>query len=427
VRPVRHRSSFRTLALTAVSVAVTGGLLTVSAPAASADIVAQIRDEHGRLDALNSQAEAAAERYNAGRIALVRSQAVASRAEQRLSRDQAALDQIKIQVSAFVAQAYRSGGPDQFVQLITTSTPQTFLDEAAALNQIAAGQAGAMQKLATARHRQEQAKAEATAAVEAAASTLQGIERDKAQVLAAANTVQAILHDLQVKQAQLIKAAKDAAARRVAQAQADSLKAQARATALAIAAFAAAQSAVTVPTPPQATPVSTTNPVAPPVAPVAPVNTTNPVAPPVPPVPPVAPVAPVAPVVTVSPPEQHYAGKAAQIAVQVAQAQLGKPYVWGAAGPDSFDCSGLTMFAYAQAGISLPHYTGAQWNQGRHVSQSELQPGDLIFFGQDLGHVGMYLGNGNFIHAPHTGDVVKISALSGYYQSEYAGAIRLVG
>lgn len=415
MRSVRHRSSFRTLALTAVSVAVTGGLLTVSAPVAFADIVAQIREEHGRLDALNSQAEAAAERYNAGRIALVRSQAVASAAQQRLSRDQAALDQIKIQVSGFVAQAYRSGGPDQFVQLITTSTPQTFLDEAAALNQIAAGQAGAMQKLATARHRQEQAKAEATAAVEAAASTLQGIERDKAQVLAAASTVQAILHDLQVKQAQLIKAAKDAAARRVAQAQADSLKAQARATALAVAAFAAAQSAVTVPTPPQATPVSTTNPVAPPVAPV---NSTSPVAPP---------VAPVAPVATASPPEQHYAGKAAQIAVQVAQAQLGKPYVWGAAGPDSFDCSGLTMFAYAQAGISLPHYTGAQWNQGRHVSQSELQPGDLIFFGQDLGHVGMYLGNGNFIHAPHTGDVVKISALSGYYQSEYAGAVRLVG
>ena len=418
MRSVRHRSSFRTLALTAVSVAVTGGLLTVSAPVASADIVAQIRDEHGRLDALNSQAEAAAERYNAGRITLVRSQAVASAAQRRLSRDQAALDQIKIQVSGFVAQAYRSGGPDQFVQLITTSNPQTFLDEAAALNQIAAGQAGAMQKLATARHRQEQAKAEATAAGEAAASTLQGIERDKAQVLAAASTVQAILHDLQVKQAQLIKAAKDVAARRVAQAQADSLKAQARATALAVAAFAAAQSAATVPTPPQATPVRTINPVAPPVAPVAPVNTTNSVAPP---------VAPVAPVVTVSPPEQHYAGKAAQIAVQVAQAQLGKPYVWGAAGPDSFDCSGLTMFAYAQAGISLPHYTGAQWNQGRHVSQSELQPGDLIFFGQDLGHVGMYVGNGNFIHAPHTGDVVKISALSGYYQSEYAGAIRLVG
>ena len=107
--------------------------------------------------------------------------------------------------------------------------------------------------------------------------------------------------------------------------------------------------------------------------------------------------------------------------------ELGKSYVWGAAGPDHFDCSGLTMFAYAAAGISLSHFTGAQWNEGRHVSQGELVPGDLVFFGTSLGHMGMYIGNGQFIHAPHTGDVVKISALSGYYQSEYAGAVRVAG
>jgi cell wall-associated NlpC family hydrolase len=85
------------------------------------------------------------------------------------------------------------------------------------------------------------------------------------------------------------------------------------------------------------------------------------------------------------------------------------------------------MYAYAQAGISLPHFTGDQWNQGRHVSQSELQPGDLVFFEQSLGHVGIYLGGGRFIHAPHTGDVVKISSLTGWYASQYAGAVRLAG
>ena len=83
------------------------------------------------------------------------------------------------------------------------------------------------------------------------------------------------------------------------------------------------------------------------------------------------------------------------------------------------------MFAYAHAGISLPHYTGDQYNQGHHVAETELQPGDLVFFEKNLGHMGMYIGNGNFIHSPHTGDVVKISALSGYYQNEYAGAVRL--
>jgi cell wall-associated NlpC family hydrolase len=87
------------------------------------------------------------------------------------------------------------------------------------------------------------------------------------------------------------------------------------------------------------------------------------------------------------------------------------------------------MYAYAAAGISLAHYTGDQWNEGRHVSESQLQPGDLVFFNTDapLGHEGMYLGGGEFIHAPHTGTVVQIATLSGYYQDTYAGAVRVVG
>jgi cell wall-associated NlpC family hydrolase len=93
--------------------------------------------------------------------------------------------------------------------------------------------------------------------------------------------------------------------------------------------------------------------------------------------------------------------------------QLGKSYVYGAAGPDHFDCSGLTMYAYAAAGISLPHHAASQFNEGHHVSQGELQPGDLVFFESNLGHMGMYIGNNQFIHSPHTGDVVKISDLSG--------------
>ena len=104
--------------------------------------------------------------------------------------------------------------------------------------------------------------------------------------------------------------------------------------------------------------------------------------------------------------------------------QLGKPYSWGAAGPDSYDCSGLVAWAYGQMGVSLPHYTGAQWNVGVPVSRSDLQPGDLVFF-DGIGHVGIYVGGGQFIHAPHTGDVVKISSLDEYGLS-YDGARRVV-
>ncbi|MFS2292017.1 MAG: NlpC/P60 family protein [Actinomadura sp.] len=114
-------------------------------------------------------------------------------------------------------------------------------------------------------------------------------------------------------------------------------------------------------------------------------------------------------------------GKAAQ-ALRAAMTKIGRPYVWGAAGPDSFDCSGLTMWAYKQVGINLPHYTGAQWNAGTRVPQDQLQPGDLVFFYSDLHHVGMYVGNGKMLHAPRTGDVVKIAPMAG---RPYAGAVRV--
>lgn len=117
--------------------------------------------------------------------------------------------------------------------------------------------------------------------------------------------------------------------------------------------------------------------------------------------------------------------KAAQV-VSIAYAQLGKPYVWAADGPDSFDCSGLTMYCYAQVGIYLPHSAAAQYNLGTRVSKDELQPGDLIFgaHGGYVSHVGIYIGGGQYIHAPQTGDVVKISNLAS--RSNYCGAVRLL-
>lgn len=97
-------------------------------------------------------------------------------------------------------------------------------------------------------------------------------------------------------------------------------------------------------------------------------------------------------------------------ALRFALAKLGDPYVWAAAGPSTFDCSGLVMWAYEHVGISLAHFTGDQWNEGQHIPLSELQPGDLIFM-YGLDHVGMYVGNGMMVDAPSTGQVVRIEPI----------------
>jgi cell wall-associated NlpC family hydrolase len=126
---------------------------------------------------------------------------------------------------------------------------------------------------------------------------------------------------------------------------------------------------------------------------------------------------PAAPGLTPSPapasPQPSASGVGHPDAATIATHYLGVPYVWGGASPSGFDCSGLVMYVYAQLGISLPHYTVSQWNATIPISLSQAQPGDLLFF-YGLDHVGIYIGGGQFIDAPHTGSVVRIEDLSAY-------------
>lgn len=115
--------------------------------------------------------------------------------------------------------------------------------------------------------------------------------------------------------------------------------------------------------------------------------------------------------------------------VREASRYLGVPYVWGGESPSGFDCSGLVRFVFRKFGVDLPHYTESQARLGTPVARQDLRPGDVIFFGEDGGrgflyHVGIYVGNNCFIHAPHRGDVVKVSELSGKYARNYACARR---
>jgi peptidoglycan DL-endopeptidase CwlO len=110
------------------------------------------------------------------------------------------------------------------------------------------------------------------------------------------------------------------------------------------------------------------------------------------------------------------------VALRAALTRRGDPYVWGAAGPGEFDCSGLVVWAFAQEGISLPHYTGSLWNSGMHVSESDLEPGDLVFFFADISHVGIYIGNGLMVDAPSAGQVVQVQEV---FWDDYVGAVRI--
>ncbi|HEV2872916.1 MAG TPA: NlpC/P60 family protein, partial [Actinomycetota bacterium] len=126
------------------------------------------------------------------------------------------------------------------------------------------------------------------------------------------------------------------------------------------------------------------------------------------------PAAPSAPSSPVAPPPSGGGGGgsgSAAAAVAYARAQVGKPYCYGGSGPGCFDCSGLTLMAWAQAGVSLPHSSASQYNVGRRISASELQPGDLIFYYSPISHVSIYIGGGQRISATHTGDYVRVQSL----------------
>ena len=115
-----------------------------------------------------------------------------------------------------------------------------------------------------------------------------------------------------------------------------------------------------------------------------------------------------------------------RLAARYALRFRGTPYVWGGSTPAGFDCSGFVRYVYAHFGIGLPHSTYADWDLGRRVARGDLRPGDIVFFG--TGHVGLWLGGGRFIHAPHTGTVVSIASIrSGWYAASYSGAVRLPG
>ncbi|HVT21852.1 MAG TPA: NlpC/P60 family protein [Mycobacteriales bacterium] len=360
--------------LGAVAVATSSLLsgLAVSGPAVSARTIKdQIASAHQQLRELNLQAEVATEHYNAARIKLAEAQQAATKANAELTAARSTLSDYQKTVSQFAVAAYEGGADHTVAGLISDGSAGRYVAQISSMQAVSATQARALAQVDAAQRIEAAAQATARAALakQKAATTDLAASRDR--IVAAAAKEKKILDRLVARQAAIIKAAKERAARIAAE------REQARLRAAAAATAAAAHS------------------IGGPVQSV------------------------VAPVVSGS--------GGAQVAVEWAYREIGKPYVWAAAGPNSFDCSGLTQYVWGKAGVYLGHYTGDQWNRGVHVSRDQLQPGDLVFFAYNtsdpssIHHVGIYVGGGMMIDAPYTGAYVRKEPA---FRGDYIGAVR---
>ncbi|HEX5427763.1 MAG TPA: C40 family peptidase [Pedococcus sp.] len=381
---------------------------------------AQYAAASARLADVQDQAAAANEAYNGARYELDQRTAEATAAKKRAADAQSRADAASLVVRQYAATVYQEGGSlGSLEAYLSASGPQDLMDRAAALEAVGDARARTLQQAAatsvvadtmrrqaalaeeqqaaaakaaeaardTAKTKAEQAQAAATqiqtqqqhlvTQLASLRKTSVDLEKQRQDGLAAAAAARAAAAEA-ARQARLAaaraKAARDAAAKRAAEAAAKRAAAEAaRQRAVAAAAEKAAAKA-------------------------AKGRTETPSPKPSDPPPP--------------PPPASRGGVSAVIGY--AQAQLGKPYGWGASGPSSFDCSGLTMMAWRQAGVYLSHYTGAQWSETSRVAISDLRPGDLVFFGYSgpsSHHVGLYVGGGQMIEAPHTGAVVRYASI----------------
>ncbi len=355
-------------------VAATSSLLCgvlASEPASARSVKDQIASAHQQLKALNNQAETASEQYNAARIKLAAAQQEATKADASLAAARARMATLQKSVTQFAQAAYRGGGNSPIIGLISDGSAGAYIAQISSMQAVSSTEARTLAQVDAAQRVEEAAQSVASAALakQKAATTAMASSRDK--VLAAAAREKKILSGLEAREAAIVKAAKQRAARLAALREAARLRAVQQATAQAASAIS------------------------------GPIQST------------------VAPVVSGS--------GGARVAVEWAYRELGKPYVWAAAGPNSFDCSGLTQYVWGKAGVYLGHYTGDQWNEGAHISRDQVQPGDLVFFAYNtsqpstIHHVGIYVGGGMMIDAPYTGANVRKEPA---FRSDYIGAVR---
>lgn len=389
-RSLSHLSRpVRSVAVVAASAVIIGAGLTGTASAqdveGSRSKVQRLAAEMDRLEAKSSRLD---EQYLQTQIDLQGAQNDLKKNQDAVADAKARMDAAKSQANSYLVSAYMSAGSD--VAGLGVGDPNRAVNERvltetlhgdreqvadhlraaqADLNDRTAQLDSASKSLAAKKDQQSSVKADLESSVAQQQNLLDGANDELRQAIAAEQQRQA--------DAAAAKAAAEAQARQQAAAAA-AAKAQAAAAAAPAATPRAAAAPRAAATPRAAAPKASAAPAAP------------------------APALPVAPV-----------GSGAGAAIAAAQSVMGTPYKWAGASPSGgFDCSGLTMWAWARAGKSLPHSSGAQYAATQRISLDQLQPGDLVFFNNPISHVGLYIGGGQMIHAPHTGDVVRVAPIS---------------
>jgi peptidoglycan DL-endopeptidase CwlO len=347
------------------------------------------------LSALTQRIGVEVEKYDNARIALAAAQRRAAAAHVAADRARKVYLTKRATLSRFAASAYQTG-PNGQIAAVVSSSPAEYLDKISTLDVVAQRGTEIVSAVDVARLRYAGQVATAQHAARAALQVTQSIAASKASIESQIATQRRILNGLQAEQARLErlaaqqKAARNAAAQRTVAAARQITRVTQSMTGGSSNSRRAATTRPTAIRPRNIRPTNT-----------RPTNTRTHTT--------------SAPRVSVS-----VSGRGGA-AVAAAESVLGRPYVWGASGPSSFDCSGLTMWAWTHAGVGLSHSSSAQYGSGAHMSQSALQPGDLLFFYSPISHVGMYIGGGQMIHAPHTGDVVRIATPM---WSDFVGAVR---
>ena len=346
------------------------GLLPATAYAAnSGSTTTAAAAAQQKLDALSIQADRAVEAYDQAQAALATVTARAAAAKQFTAKQQALVDAAKLGVQSFAVARYEGGTTSPALAVLLSRDPSTFMEQAQMLEQVSRHESASLTKLVDANRSLMVSQVGADQAVAAQQKALSRLAASKAAVEKIIGSQQALVSKLDA-QAQSEQAAVAAAAARAASARQTVSRALVRAQ------------------------VPSVRPVVQPARVVAP-----------------------APVAVAAPPAAS--GRASAV-LAYAYAQLGKPYRFGGAGAASYDCSGLTMRAYAAAGISLAHSAAAQQHEGARVSLSQLQPGDLVFWGSPAYHVGIYVGGGRILDAAHTGTVISVRGIWG----SPSGAVR---